>query len=352
MTSGKRKTQINTGLHVVRKQLTKTTRWYVYAFRGGPCIHRSEGERPLITNEIADEAARIRQSTKTSAQANNLNKIIAAYRRSPEWTRLSPRTKLDYQVELAKLSDQFGAVPLMVWNDQRLRTDIMEWRSTLAHKPRTADKAMVMLGTLLSWAVTEGYLTRNIAGGIPMLYRANRADIIWTDQDWAALKPYCSTQLWQGLRLAALTGLRLGDLIKVNWEHVGPQAIVFITAKRDKRVVIPVLPELRALLSTLNGKSGTLLKNSREQAWTVSGFGSVFQKAKAAALDNKSGFNNDLRIHDLRGTYATWLAREGLTDQEIGRIVAWSEKRVSEIRRRYVDEEHIVASLVARLGGK
>ena len=69
------------------------------------------------------------------------------------------------------------------------------------------------------------------------------------------------------------------------------------------------------------------------------------QKAKAKA----PGFNIALRIHDMRGTYATWLARKGLTDQKIGRIIGWSEKQVAEIRRRYVDEEHVAASLVERL---
>ena len=71
----------------------------------------------------------------------------------------------------------------------------------------------------------------------------------------------------------------------------------------------------------------------------------MFQKAKAKA----PGFNIALRIHDMRGTYATWLARKGLTDQKIGRIIGWSEKQVAEIRRRYVDEEHVAASLVERL---
>ena len=39
----------------------------------------------------------------------------------------------------------------------------------------------------------------------------------------------------------------------------------------------------------------------------------------------------------------------GITDQEIGRIIAWKETRVAEIRMRYIDEAHIVASLVERL---
>lgn len=110
-------------------------------------------------------------------------------------------------------------------------------------------------------------------------------------------------------------------------------------------MVVPILDELRDLLAEIGRQSGPILRNSRGKPWTESGLGGVFQKAKAKA----PGFNIALRIHDMRGTYATWLARKGLTDQKIGRIIGWSEKQVAEIRRRYVDEEHVAASLVERL---
>ena len=109
--------------------------------------------------------------------------------------------------------------------------------------------------------------------------------------------------------------------------------------------MVPILPELRELLAEIGDSTGTILKNSRGASWTESGLGSVFQKAKGKA----QGFDASLRLHDLRGTYATWLATKGLTDQEIGRIIAWKETRVAEIRLRYIDEAHVVASLVERL---
>lgn len=347
MTYGNRRTRINPGLHIVRKlRRDQPARWYIYAFRGGPCIHTAEGERPTITDEIMDKAAEARRASREIA-SNNLMSLIADYQASPEWDRLGARTKKDYRAELGRLNTRFGAAPFAVWNDQRMRSDVMAWRAEMADRPRTADKAVVMLATVLAWGVTEGKLARNVAAGIPMLYKANRAAIIWTEADWSAIEPHCSSQLWRALKLASLTGLRLGDLVDVGWEHIGAQSIVYVTSKRDRRVVIPILPELRTLLDEIGmgERAGAILKNSRGQPWTESGLGGVFQKAKAKA----PGFNMDLRIHDLRGTFATWLARQGLTDQEIARIVAWSEKQVAEIRRRYVDEEHVVASLVARL---
>jgi integrase len=140
-----------------------------------------------------------------------------------------------------------------------------------------------------------------------------------------------------------MTGLRLGDLVALPIEAVGPKAIVLVTRKRKGRAVIPILPALRRHLDRLIGdrKTGPVLLNSRKKPWTESGLGCVFQKAKP------KGFNRTM--HDLRGTYVTWLAIKGLTDEEIARIVGWTANRVSEIRARYVDEARVVVSLVERL---
>jgi integrase len=84
-----------------------------------------------------------------------------------------------------------------------------------------------------------------------------------------------------------------------------------------------------------------VLRNSRDKAWTESGLGSVFQKSKPKGFDRT--------IHDLRGTFVTWLAMKGLTDEQIARIVGWTAKRVGEVRARYVDEARVIVSLVDRL---
>lgn len=54
-------------------------------------------------------------------------------------------------------------------------------------------------------------------------------------------------------------------------------------------------------------------------------------------------------LHDLRGTYVTFLASKRLTDDEISHIIGWTAKRISEIRACYVDEARFVISLVERL---
>jgi len=66
-------------------------------------------------------------------------------------------------------------------------------------------------------------------------------------------------------------------------------------------------------------------------------------------LEQVEGF--DRTIHDLRGTYATWLAMRGLADEEIARVIGWTAKRIGEIRARHVDEARVLVSLIDRLSG-
>ncbi len=44
------KVKMGTGLHIVRKRRNgKPDMYYVYAWRGGPQIHASEGRKPKVT---------------------------------------------------------------------------------------------------------------------------------------------------------------------------------------------------------------------------------------------------------------------------------------------------------------
>jgi integrase len=334
-------------LHVVSKRRKTGTRWYVYAWRGGPCITVVNGARPVIGPDLLSRAMAAR-AENIGVPANTFDQLITDYRASPEFSRLAASTQRDYRLWLDRLSVRFGTAALGAFEDQRMRREIILWRDTWADRPRSADKASVMMATVLGWAVDNGLLAVNVAARIRQLHHVNKADQVWEDRHWQAMaakddegKPISPAHLMDALQLALLTGLRLGDLVALDWDHVGEKAIILTTKKRKGRAVIPILPELRAHLDSREHRTGAVLRNSRGNAWTESGLGTIFQRAKPTGFDRT--------IHDLRGTYATWLAIKGLTDDEIARIIGWTSRRVSEIRARYVDEARVVISLIERL---
>ena len=337
MTYGKNR--IMPGLHTVKKSLKSGVRWYVYAWRGGPCIYSCNGQRPTIDQKILKMAL---EAKRDPAPEDTISGLIRLYKASDEYLTKRPETRRDYDYSLDKIEARFGPAILGAFDDRKMRKDVIQWRDTYKHQPRTADKVIVMLGTVLGWGLLRGSVSINIAHGIPLIYKSDRSDLIWEDEHWEPFKD-APPQLLRALQLISLTGLRLKDAVSVSWDQVFDKSIVLITSKRSGRAVIPIFPELRAWLDALPHQKGPLLLNSRGKGWTTSGLESVFQKQKPDGFDRT--------MHDIRGTFVTWLAIKGLTDEEISRIVGWTAKRVSEVRARYVDEARVIVSLVDRLSG-
>lgn len=335
MTAGRRKARVQTGLHIVEAKLASGPMFYVYAWRKGPCIHKSP-VYPAITPELLDKQ-RIARLDACGTRENNFDRWIDAYRESPEFGRLRDSTKRDYRLWLTRISARFGKAPLSAFADQRMRGDILTWRNQWADQPRTADKASVMMGTLLAWIMDQGQLATNVAAGIGHLHSADKSKEIWERRHMRAMTK-APAHVRRALKLAGLTGLRLGDLVKLDWSQVHASAIVVErTGKRKTRATIPILPETRKLLDRIGRKKGPVLLNSRGGKWTESGLGGVFQKLKPDWFDRT--------IHDLRGTFATRCILAGLTDQQVAGILGWESKDIATIRARYVDSERVIVEL-------
>lgn len=225
-----------------------------------------------------------------------------------------------------------------------------------------------MLRTLLEFGRLRGLVRFNAAVGIPTLYRnGQRAEIIWTDEDMARFietaerlgRPHVA----DGLRLAALTGLRRADLVTLTWAQVGDFAIEKLALERSagkrRRMTMPRIPALDSLLEELrdrNRKDGvkTVLVNSYGDSWAEDGFTGSFNRVRDAAkivhIDPDTGETKKKHLHDVRGTFCTRLLTEGeLTDAQAADIMGWAPDRVATIRRVYVDQTKVVVALGERL---
>jgi integrase len=195
--------------------------------------------------------------------------------------------------------------------------------------------------------MSEGKLGSNQCEGMAHLHRSNRADVIWSDEDLDALLAHASTEMAWAARLAALTGLRRGDLVKLAWTHIGEFAIELKTGKSKGRrtVTIPMIKDLRALLATIPKRATTVLTSSDKRPWTGDGLGSSWWKLiQVSGLKDKG-----LRFHDFRGTAATRLFRANLSLREIAEMLGWSEDRVEKIINRYVKRDEILKDRIRRI---
>jgi len=303
---------------------------YWYAWRGGPRLRGEPGSPEFIASY--NEAAEQRRAPNTS----RFRGLVTAYKASKDYAKLADSTREAWSPWLDRIADYFGDLRIAQFDrPEKIRPVIRRWRNGWADKPRAADYGMQVLSRVLSHAVDPlGKIAGNPCEGIKQLYSSDRAEIIWTDPDIAALKRTCSAEVAHAVDLAAHTGLRLSDLIRLSWSHVGEDAITFATGKsRGRReAIIPLYDDLRAVLTRIPKRATTVLTSSKRRPWTADGFGSSFNTAK-----HDAGIaERDLHFHDLRGTAATKFYIAGLPIRVIAEILAWSEDQVERIIRRYV----------------
>jgi len=324
---------------------------YWYAWRGGPrilCVKaRSDAELVRLVEANAAAAVTAFQQLVTPAAAEaHLSGLIQKYLESAEYARLAPRTKRDLRRHLDVARGDLGEMPLKALEAQRARQVLIGWRDKFQSVPKTADDRLGALALVIGWAKKRGDIAAHPLEKWPRLYRVDRADVVWTKPDLIKLLNRAEPDFRRAVLMAAFTGLRLGDLVRLSWADVGQDAITLATAKsRGRRVVvIPITPKLRAVLNQIGRKDlGAVLTHSKGKPWTAEGLQTAMHRLK-----HRAGITG-LRFHDLRGTAATHFIRAGLPMVDVATIMGWTPNKVEGIARRYVTAESVAAGMLERL---
>lgn len=327
------------GLHTVKTK----GRVYYYAWRGGPRVPTdAEPGTPAFMaayNEVVAEAC--------APDSKKFRAVVVDYKRR-HFHSLAKTTRQVWSPWLDRIINHFGNLSTAQFNrPERIRPIIRNWRAGYQDTPRAADIGMQVLSRVLSHAVEMGLVGSNPCEGMKRLYQATRAHIIWTDPDIEALKKVCSPEIAHAVDLAAHTGLRVSDLIRLSWSHIGDDAVVISTGKSNHRreAVIPLYHGLRELLNRIPRHSTTVLASSQKRPWTRNGLASSFNKAKIKAELS----DRNLHFHDLRGTAATKFYVAGLSMRLIAEIMAWEEEYVERIIHRYVTRGAAMRAAIQQL---
>lgn len=322
------------GIHVVRSK----GREYVYAWRGGPRLTSEPG-----TDAFVQELAELRKN-HVEGDKSKLRFLINRYKASDEWKGLADKSRANWTPFLTKIDARFGNMSILAFDRPLIRVPIRKWRDEMKHTPRQADMGLQVLSRILSFGVAEGRLQNNACSGIPRLYKNNRADIIWTAEDIAAIDAIAPREIMFAIRLGALTGLRKSDLLKLNWSHVKENSIEVRTGKSGnvKTTLIPLYRELRQFLSEIPVRSTRILTNQKGHPWKT-GFNASYRPYKL-----KAGLEHQ-HFHDLRGTAATRMYLAGMSIREIAEIFTWSEAQVEKLINVYVRKEELLLDRIRRI---
>jgi integrase len=324
-------------------KVTAKGRMYYYAWRGqGAPRLKSPPGSPEFVRELAAAL-----EARKGGDASTFGGLCVRYKASDDWKGLADKTRKNWAPWIDRIQVEFGALRLAQFDRPQITPVIRAWRDKYKATPRTADVALTVFSRLLSFGRSEGRLSINAVTPIPRLYKGDRSEIIWTDDDIAELAKHASPEIMFAVRLAVLTGLRQADVLHLSWSHVSANAVEVRTRKKSKNQVqgktalIPLYGALRDLLAEIPKRSPVILTSSDKVPWKT-GFGASWNRAVT-----KAGI--DKHFHDLRGTAATKLFKAGFSIREIAGIMAWEEKDVEKIINTYVKRDEVLRDMIRRL---
>lgn len=329
------------GVHRVTKRLaTGGVAVYHYAWRGGPRLPGEPGSAEFLAALAAAKAEGPKHHKGT------LQEVFNAYQASPAFTAKAEATRAGYKRRMPAIEAEFGDMPIKALEDPRVRGEFLDWRDQLAKKsPREADYHLAILALMLAWGLDRGKVPANPAARPGRLYQPDRTDNVWTEADVQAFLAKAAPQLRMPFLLALWTGQRRGDVLRLSWGAYDGAKIRLTQSKGKRRVVIPLVAEMRAELDAAKRRAAVICVTSRGTRWTGDGFSASFRKTcEAAGIEG-------LTFHDLRGTAVTRLAIAGCTDPEIATITGHSLQTVKDmLDRHYMSRDFAMAeSAVAKL---
>ena len=200
-------------------------------------------------------------------------------------------------------------------------------REVSAKTPIQANRALALLSKMLSLAVAWEMRGDNPAIGIER-NAENKRERFLSPTELArlneALGSHGSRASANAIRLLLLTGARRGEILGATWSQFDLEAGVWTkpaaTTKQKKPHRVPLNAAALALLRELKARSASpaLFPGRGANAFQGELKRSWASICKAAELE-------DLRLHDLRHSFASFLASSGLSLPTIGALLGHTQ---------------------------
>lgn len=324
------------GINRIRRTLADgTIREYHYA-------SRERGAAPFWNSGMSygvgspEYLAALAAARPVAQMARGLfRELIIEFMGSQDFTRLADRTQRDMRISIQHpkngIDAKFGSGPRAVFDDPRIRGIVLKWRDDIGGK--VGDDRMRHLQRIVGWAVDRTYLRHNHLQRMKSIYRSNRADVFWLDDEIEAFETGAPAHVARIVVAACETGLRPGDLARLSREHIHPtpggRRIVMWTAKRKRLASIPVTARMAALIDATQGDR--IITNKGGEPYTHENY----LGDAVSAWRDRLKLRPELRLYDARGTAATRLLWAGADLKEIAVHMGWSLKHASEVIERY-----------------
>jgi integrase len=263
--------------------------------------------------------------------------------------KLKKSTREDYERRIKIIKSEVGSIPAKDLS----RSDIISFLEDILEEneaPIQSNRLRAILSSMYSFGVNRGLVDYNPVQQVKPLaseqqrnrvYNDNEIKIIWSRFEME-IEPFRSI-----LKMLLICGQRAGETRLTKWEHISDDYLWHIPSentKANREQNIP-LPELGVTvlneLKEITGDKDYVFASPREENEPISWLQNVSKRVR----DNCSV--DDFRLHDLRRTVASNLARLGYDRTIIGKTLNHKglagDSMVTAVYDRYdyIDEKRV-----------
>ena len=245
-----------------------------------------------------------------------------------------------------QLLPAFGVMPL----DRIDRAGVIRWFERYsATAPGGANFALLVLRQIMNYAMARGHIETNPTRGIRRNPRSKLTRFLSREEigrlhevldRYEAKRPSGDAQA-DIIRLLLLTGCRKSEVLKLRWREVDGDTLQLEDGKTGPRQVL-LGPEAQAIIER-QPRSGSpwVFPSPRNPARARVDLGLWRKARKLAGIE-------DVRLHDLRHTFASQAAMRGIPLPVVARLLGHAQVQMT-LRYAHVSDRDVEAA-AARIG--
>lgn len=245
-----------------------------------------------------------------------------------------------------KLKEVFGEKTL----SEITAEEVSKFQSKLKDAGYTSasiNRYVALLRHMLSMAVKWGYLKEHpLRGKIEMLRETQDKWTFLTKDEFFRLKEAIGDNYRDLFCFLVYTGARLGEALKLKWKDIVWEArVAYLSDSKSNRPRVLVLGDnafelLKERYKRLKAQDE---KKVLDEERVFEHSDSWFRRALKKAL-KECNIKRNVRVHDLRHTFASWLSLEGVTLHQIKELLGHVEIRTT-MRYAHLNVEALRAAL-------
>ena len=313
--------QVSRVSYLMKTRLNGKQKWLTVGRHGEPWTPTTARKRALEL-KLNPEAA----ASPAGAEKDTLQKVIEHFREL-HFPKLKPRTREDYDYCFSKhVEPALGQLSITSLDTSA----VAKLHASMKATPRRANTVLAVLSKVCSWSEEHGYrpMKSNPCIGIKK-YPERRRERFLSPEEIKSLLEAVDQQQTNGkisfhaaaaIKLLVFTGARLSEVLTLQWRYVDleREQLHLPDSKTGQKTIYlnhPAIEILNSLPRLQNNPYVIIGKNAETHMVTI--------KRPWALVCEAAGFE-DLRLHDLRHSFASLAAAQGASLPMIGKLLGHS----------------------------